>query len=222
MATFDLDLRFRQGHFDLEISVHASAKALALYGPSGSGKTTTLELLAGIRTPAEGRVAIDGHTYFESSAGRNVPVRSRQIGYVPQDVLLFPHMDVRGNVEYGWRGDRQRFDMLTELLELDTLMSRNVTSLSGGERQRVALARALNASPRLLLLDEPLAAVDLARRVRIMGALGRVRDELAVPIVYVAHAQEEVRALAEIAVVLDGGRLVASGPPSLVLPRATA
>ncbi len=217
MALFDLELRFEQGHFGLDMVLRTEAKVLALYGPSGSGKTTTLELIAGIRTLAHGRVTIDGRIYVDSAIGRCVPVRLREIGYVPQDVLLFPHMDVQANVKYGWRGDAQRAAMLAELLDLSPLMTRDVRSLSGGERQRVALARALNASPRLLLLDEPLAAVDLVRRRRIVEALGRVRDELAIPIVYVAHAQEEIRALADVVVVLDSGRVVATGTPSEVL-----
>jgi molybdate transport system ATP-binding protein len=217
VALFELDIRLTQGHFHLELAVRVEARVLAFYGPSGSGKTTTLELLAGIRTGADGRVVIDGRTYFEGRSGLDVPARSRQVGYVPQDVLLFPHMDVRRNIEYGWRGDTGRAAVIAQLLELEPLMSRDVASLSGGERQRVALARALNASPRLLLLDEPLAAVDLARRERIVEALGHVRDDLSTPIVYVAHALEEIRALADVVVVLDGGRVVASGPPSRVL-----
>ncbi|MEQ1757744.1 MAG: ATP-binding cassette domain-containing protein [Vicinamibacterales bacterium] len=218
MALFDLEIDFTQGHFSLAVSVQTQARVLALYGPSGSGKTTTLELIAGIRTPARGRIVVDGQYYFDGNAAASMPVRERRIGYVPQDVLLFPHMDVRRNVEYGWRGDATRAAMLAGLLELEPLMARQVQSLSGGERQRVALARALNASPQLLLLDEPLAAVDLARRARIIEALTRVRDELAIPIVYVAHAKEEVRALADVTIVMDGGRVVAAGPSASVLP----
>jgi molybdate transport system ATP-binding protein len=215
VPVFDFALRFEQGRFLLDLSVRVDARVLALYGPSGSGKTTTLELLAGIRTPQRGHVTIDNRTYLEAS-GASVPVETRQIGYVPQDALLFPHMNVRRNIEYGRRDRSMPLDGLVGLLDLESLMGREVASLSGGERQRVALARALRASPRLLLLDEPLAAVDLPRRQRIIDMLLRVRDELAVPIVYVAHAQEEVRALADTVVVLDGGAVVTSGPPARV------
>lgn len=218
MAVFDLAMSLRQGRFTLQVEVRMDARVLALYGPSGSGKTTMLEVMAGLRTPDGGRVVVDGRCLFDSVRGINEPARSRAIGYVPQDVLLFPHMDVRRNVEYGWRGDVEVMARLVEWLELDGLLSRDVASLSGGERQRVALARALAASPRLLLLDEPLAAVDLARRRRIIDALWRVRDELSTPIVYVTHAQEEVRLLADVAAVLDSGRLVARGTPDEVLP----
>ena len=219
MAAFELDFVLRQGAFSVEIRAVAAARAIALFGPSGSGKTSVLEAVAGLRVPHAGRIAVDGRVLFDAQ-GTNVAVRDRRIGYVPQDVLLFPHLNVRGNVTYGRpRRGAVNLDELISLLELQDLMDRRVTSLSGGERQRVALARALHSGPDLLLLDEPLAAVDLARRTRIVDALLRVRDGLGVPLVYVTHLPEEAIAIADYAVVLNEGRVVAAGAPRDVLAR---
>ena len=148
-----------------------------------------------------------------------VPVRDRHVGYVPQDVLLFPHLDVKGNITYaGARGSHVDMPDLDHLLGLRALMDRKVSGLSGGERQRVALARALYSGPDVLLLDEPLAAVDLARRRMIVDALVAIRDDLQVPLVYVTHSPEEARAIADYAIVLDEGSVVAAGAPAAVLP----
>ncbi len=218
MATFDLVFTLRQGGFALEIANAISARALALFGPSGSGKTTIVEAMAGLRTPQRGRIAVNGRVLFDSDTHVNVSPRERRVGYVPQDVLLFPHMDVRANVLYGRRnGGAVPLPRLADLLELEPLMARDVASLSGGERQRAAIARALLSGPDVLLLDEPLAAVDVPRRQRITAALLRIRDELNVPIVYVTHTIDEAIAVAEHAIVLDAGRVVASGPAADVL-----
>src|SRR5581483_8675245 len=183
-------------------------------GPSGSGKTSALEAIAGLRTPRRGRIAVNGHLLFDSANHVDVPVRQRRMGYVPQDILLFPHLTVGENVTYGRReGNRPALPVLIELLELSRLMERRVASLSGGERQRVAMARALYSGPDVLLLDEPLAAVDLPRRRRIVDALLGIRDELSVPLIYVTHLPEEALSVADWAVLIDNGRLVASGPP---------
>jgi molybdate transport system ATP-binding protein len=211
MAVFELHFKLRQGGFVVEIDEESDARALALFGPSGSGKTTVVESIAGLRTPAEGTIAVAGHLLFSRSAHVDVPARERRVGYVPQDVLLFPHMNVRANVLYGAARGRGDLSALSELLELGDLLDRRVTSLSGGERQRVALARALMSSPDVLLLDEPMAAVDLPRRRRILDALLRIRDELKVPLVYVAHSPEEVTRIADRVLVMDNGRVVAAG-----------
>ena len=214
MARFELAFALEQGTFRLRLDVAVEARAIALIGPSGSGKTSVLEAVAGLRTPVRGRIAVGGHTLFDAAAHANVPARARCIGYVPQDILLFPHMTVRQNVQYGTHRNGATEDAtIGELLELGALMDRRVASLSGGERQRVALARALHSGPDVLLLDEPLAAVDLARRRRIVDALLRIRDELGVPLPYVTHSPEEAVAIADYAVALDEGRVVASGPP---------
>lgn len=213
----EIDIRLTQGRFTLNVQLDVEARVVALYGPSGSGKTTTLEVLAGLRTPDAGRVVLGGEVLFDRAQRIDRRPRERRVGYVPQDVLLFPHMDVRRNIEYGRGAGPDRLPTLDPMLDLGSLLDRDVSSLSGGERQRVALARALNASPRALLLDEPLAAVDLQRRRRIVEALSRVRDELDLPILYVAHATDEVRALADLVVLLDDGRVVGQGTPDAVL-----
>jgi molybdate transport system ATP-binding protein len=214
MAAFDLDFSVHQGEFTLTLTVKVDARALALFGPSGSGKTSALEAIAGLRTPRHGRIAVNGHVLFDGDRHLNVPVRQRRIGYVPQDILLFPHLNVHANVTYGRRaGNRPDLAVLVDLLELAPLMDRRVGSLSGGERQRVAMARALYSGPDVLLLDEPLAAVDLPRRRRIVDALIGIRDELSVPLIYVTHLPEEALAVAEWAVLIDGGRVAGSGPP---------
>jgi len=216
-----IELRFQltQGSFSVSIDVDIRARSVALFGPSGSGKTTILEVIAGLRTPRQGRVAVCGRVLCDTDARANVPVRDRHVGYVPQDVLLFPHLDVRQNVTYA-RSRHRHVDVpdLDQLLGLTPLMDREVAGLSGGERQRVALARALYSGPDVLLLDEPLAAVDLARRRLIVDTLVMIRDDLQVPLVYVTHSPDEARAIADYAIVLDSGAVVAAGPPHEVLP----
>ncbi|MGH9346883.1 MAG: ATP-binding cassette domain-containing protein [Vicinamibacterales bacterium] len=220
MAVFELDFSLAQGTFSVEIAERSDARALALFGPSGSGKTTIAEAIAGLRTPGAGTIAIAGRVLFSRAHRVNVPARERRVGYVPQDVLLFPHLNVRRNVLYGAARGHADLDRVVDLLELGDLMGRRVTSLSGGERQRVALARALVSGPDVLLLDEPMAAVDLPRRRRILEALVRVRNELRVPLVYVAHSPEEVSRIADRVLVLADGRIAAAGEPSVVLADA--
>ena len=218
MQRFDCEFTLQQGSFALEFTLHAEARAVALFGPSGSGKTSALEVLAGLRTAGRGRAAIAGRVLFDHEQQMHVPARHRRVGYVPQDVLLFPHLDVRANFEYGRRPNATLDTAaLAGLLDIESLLTRRVGSLSGGERQRVAIARALHSSPDVLLLDEPLAAVDLPRRERILGSLLRIRDELHVPLVYVTHSPEEAKKIAEWVVVLDGGRVVAEGTPGDLL-----
>ncbi len=218
MARFELAFSLTQGRFSLDIDVSVACRALALVGPSGSGKTSVLEVLAGLRTPDAGHVILDGERLFDSVQGITVPVRDRRFGVVPQDVLLFPHLGVRANVTFG-RPDAPPGDVarVARLMDIEPLLDRSVVGLSGGEQQRVALARALLATPRLLLLDEPLASVDLARRRRILDALVEVRDNAAVPLVYVTHTVDEARALADHVLVIDQGRVVAEGNPANLL-----
>lgn len=203
-----LDFQLRQGSFTLEIHERIEARVTALFGPSGSGKTTILDAIAGLRTPAEGAIALGAREVFSSTRRINLPPHRRHVGYVTQDVALFPHLNVRHNVLYG-RRDGQRLDLahVAGMLEVTTLLDRRIQQLSGGERQRVALARALMSAPDVLLLDEPLAAVDVERRRRILPYLERVRDELGVPIVYVTHDPDEVRRIADRVIVLEDGRV---------------
>ena len=204
-----LDFRLWQGSFTLDISVRLDRPVTALFGPSGAGKTTVLDAIAGLRTPASGSITINNRVLFDSAAGVNVATHRRHVGYVAQDVALFPHMSVRRNVLYGRReGQKLLLPAVARMLEIEGLLDRRVPQLSGGERQRVALARALMSAPELLLLDEPLAAVDIERRRRILPYLERVRDELRVPIVYVTHDRSEASQLADEVIVLREGRLV--------------
>jgi molybdate transport system ATP-binding protein len=212
-----LDFTLIQGAFTVEIHERLDHRVIALFGPSGAGKTTVLDAVAGLRRPASGSISIGGRVLFSTLAGVDLPPHDRHVGYVTQEVALFPHMIVRRNVLYGRRrGQKLSLDAVARMLEIESLLDRGVSQLSGGERQRVALARALMSAPELLLLDEPLAAVDLELRRRILPYLERVRDELQVPIVYVTHDREEVQRLADHVVVLHQGRTVGSGPPGCV------
>ena len=218
-ASVVIDVRLRAGSFTLDLHETIGARTVALFGPSGSGKTTTLDTVAGLRRPDAGAIRIGRRTLFDSSRGVDVPAYDRRVGYVPQDLALFPHLDVRRNILYGARGRSagRGHTPVLEILEIDTLLSRPVDGLSGGERQRVALARALMTDPDLLLLDEPLAALDLGLRDRILPYLERLRDEIGTPMVYVSHAADEVRRVADWVIVLDDGRAVRSGTPADVL-----
>ena len=209
-----LEFTLRQGEFTLDVRETVNASIVALFGPSGAGKTTMLDAIAGLRTPASGEIVVAGRTLFSSTQRVDLPARQRGIGYVPQDVVLFPHMNVRRNIMYGAaRGSRVPVDRVLDILEIRTLLDREVGSLSGGERQRVALARALASSPDLLLLDEPLVAVDAALRGRILPYLTRVRDELAVPVVYVTHDAADVRRIAEWVLTIEAGAVSRRGSP---------
>jgi molybdate transport system ATP-binding protein len=208
-----LDVTLRQGAFTLDMHQRIDSRALALVGPSGAGKTTLLEAIAGLRTPDAGEIVIGNRVLFSSVTKIDVPPRLRRIGYVPQDALLFPHLNVRHNVLYGAGRDQPvPLERVLEVLEVSTLVDRRIHGLSGGERQRVALARALMAAPALLLLDEPLAALDDPLRWRIVPYLERIREELALPMIVASHDRDFVRAVADTVLQLAAGRVVAASP----------
>ena len=193
-----IDVHLPLAHFTLAVRCALEANVTALVGPSGSGKTSLIESIAGLRPRARGSVIIDAVDVME------LPPERRRIGYVPQDVALFPHLNVRKNLTFG---GSERFDDVVAILELAPLLHRAPASLSGGERQRVALGRALMTAPRLLLLDEPLAAIDQPLRERVLLFLRRVRD-LGVPMIYVTHQPAEAMALATWSVMLEQGKIV--------------
>lgn len=210
-----LDLRLRQGSFTLEVRARLEARITALFGPSGAGKTTVLDAIAGLRRPSEGSIVVGSRVLFDAARHIDLPAHRRHVGYVAQETALFPHMSVRKNVLYGRReGQRPELETVARMLEITPLLDRRVPDLSGGERQRVALARALMSAPELLLLDEPLGAVDAERRRRILPFLERVRDELTIPVLYVTHDPSEVRQVAEHVVFLRDGRVVDAGSPA--------
>ncbi len=212
------NVRLPLAHFELQVDVEVTQQVTALFGPSGAGKTTLLDVLAGLRRPASAHIEIEGRTLTDTAAGLHVPARDRHIGYVPQDGALFPHLSVRGNLHYGRRRDPEgrhtlSVEQVLGVLDLAPLLERGIGALSGGEKQRVALARALLSSPRLLLLDEPLAALDDELKRRVLAYLRRVRDELRVPMLYVSHSTDEVLALCHEALILERGRIVTRGEP---------
>lgn len=213
-----VDVALRRGNFLLEARFTApQAGVVALFGRSGCGKTTLVNLISGLLRPDSGRIEIGGDVLLDSALGRHVAPERRQVGYVFQDARLFPHLSVAGNLDYGRRRARGRdraiaLDDVVELLALAPLLGRRPYTLSGGERQRVALGRALLAQPRLLLLDEPLASLDTARREEVLPYLEALRTRLALPMIYVSHAFDEVLRLATHLVVMDSGRVVAQGP----------
>lgn len=227
MSGLQLALRLeRPGGFALQVDVDLPSRGItALYGPSGSGKTTVLRCVAGLERASQGRVALDGQVWNDSTRRLHLPTWQRPLGYVFQEASLFDHLTVAGNLAYGQRRSGAAgvggltLEGCVDLLGIGHLLARRPARLSGGERQRVAIARALATNPRLLLLDEPLSAIDAARKQEILPWLERLRDELRIPMLYVTHSAEELARLATTVVVLDAGRVAAHGPLSQMLAR---
>ena len=217
--------RFAEGGFALDVAFEAPATGVtALFGPSGCGKSTILSAVAGLMRPQAGRIRRAGEALFDAAAGVFVPPERRRCGVVFQDARLFPHLSVGANLRYGLSrapagAAGPDFDEVVALLGLEALLGRRPGRLSGGERQRVALGRALLARPLLLLMDEPLAALDLARKTEVLPFLARLRARAGVPILYVTHALDEVDALADTLVLLEAGRVVAAGPVEALAAR---
>ncbi|RJE81100.1 molybdenum ABC transporter ATP-binding protein [Paracoccus sp. JM45] len=211
-------LRHSFRNFELDVEFQASQGITALFGRSGSGKTSVINAVAGLLRPDHGRIILEGHDLMDSAKGMWLPPHKRGIGYVFQDSRLFPHLSVRQNLLYGrWfarRTDNIRFDHVVDLLGISPLLDRRPGALSGGEKQRVAIGRALLARPRLLLMDEPLAALDAQRKSEILPYLERLRDDTQIPILYVSHAMSEVARLASTLVIVQSGKVSRAGPLS--------
>jgi molybdate transport system ATP-binding protein len=220
----EIDVRHRLGAFTLDARFTSEGRVTALFGPSGAGKTSLVNCLAGLIRPERGRIVVDGQVLFDDHAGVCLPPHRRRIGYVFQEGRLFPHLTVRQNLLYGrWftpAGERRAsVESIVDLLGLRALLDRRPAGLSGGEKQRVALGRALLTDPRLLLMDEPLASLDAARKEEILPYIERLRDETRVPMVYVSHSVPEVTRLASTLVVLSEGRVEAAGQVGAVMSR---
>jgi molybdate transport system ATP-binding protein len=211
-----VDVAKQLGEFSLQIAFESTSRITGFYGPSGSGKSSLVNIIAGLSEPDRGRIVVEGEVLDDTAEHVHVAPHKRRIGYVFQDARLFPHLSVAQNLDYGRRmnglpRDGAHPERIVNMLDIGHLLTRRPAQLSGGERQRVALGRALLLKPRLLLLDEPLGALDLDRREEILPYLERLRDEENVPMVYVSHDPDEIRRLAGQVVMLKGGRVAAFG-----------
>ncbi len=214
------DVRLTLGGFQLEVKSENLGEGITgIFGPSGSGKTTLLEIIAGIRRPHSGFIEMNGSVLSNTKDRIHVPIEHRAIGYVPQDLALFPHLSVQQNLLFGVHGRRspQGFQHMTKLLDIDSLLPRRIANLSGGEKQRVAFARALLASPRLLMLDEPLASLDQPLKNRITEYLLHIAQELKTPMIYVSHERTEIAQLCSDVLIIENGCIVKRGAPSEIL-----
>jgi len=217
-------LQFRQGSFLLDVDVETSGQVIGIFGRSGAGKTTLLEIIAGLRKPSSGFVSFDDRVLTDIANGIFLAPEQRRVGYVPQDLALFPHLSVRGNLAYGKcsvpSSPELKLDQVAAVLEIEPLLDRAIAKLSGGQRQRVAFARALLASPLVLLLDEPLASLDPELKEAIIPYLQRIRDEFRIPMLYVSHAPDEVAALCDRVIVLREGKCTRVCPPAEIFEAA--
>jgi len=219
MLTVEVEKKL--GEFAVHASFASESGATVLFGPSGAGKTSIINMIAGLLAPDRGRIVLEGEVLFDDAARIDLAVWRRRIGYVFQEGRLFPHLSIKHNLDYGrWMGghpaDPAAFAHAVELLDIGHLLDRRPGKLSGGERQRVAVGRALLMRPRLLLLDEPLASLDSARKADILPYLERLRDEARVPMIYVSHDAAEVTRIATRVVRIEGGRVSATGGAELL------
>ncbi len=219
-----MEARFRIAYpdFTLDVDLPLPERGItALFGPSGSGKTTILRCMAGLERSRDGFLSVAGEAWQDEQRGIFLPPHKRPLGLVFQEASLFPHLTVRGNLQYGMKraGNTEGFESMLDLLDLRALLDRAPNNLSGGERQRVAIARALLTRPRLLLMDEPLAALDMKRKQEILPYLERLHDELSIPVIYVSHSLDEVARLADHLALIENGRVTATGPLADILVR---
>ncbi len=218
----ELSVTRRQGAMTLDMAFSAGAGVTALFGPSGAGKTSIISMVAGLSRPDSGHISVDGRVLFDSAKGVNLPPEKRRLGVIFQEGRLFPHLTVRQNLLYGRRAapPAERYmdlDQVVGLLGIETLLDRRPARLSGGEKQRVAIGRALLANPRILLMDEPLAALDAARKDEVLPFLAKLTESIAIPTLYVSHAMDEVLRLADTLVLIEAGKVAAAGPLEALL-----
>ena len=216
------NVRLRLGDFSLQIDATFERSMTGIFGPSGAGKTSLLDLIAGLRRPSVGKIELAETVLFDRNAAVHLPPRHRRIGYVPQDLALFPHLSVQANLFYGQRQpqpEKEAFSLehVAAVMEIAALLGRDVTTLSGGEQQRVAFARAILSAPRLLLLDEPMSSLDSRLKARLLPFLHRIREEFKIPLIYVTHDASELRALCDEVILFEGGRIAGRGSPDTVL-----
>lgn len=221
------NLHLHQGTFDLEIDLEIDGQVVGIFGGSGAGKTSLLEVVAGLRKPASAFIAIDDLVLIDSGKHLFRAPEERGVGYVPQDLALFPHLSARKNLLYGCkRGGNPmpgiNLPHVASVLEIESLLDRSISALSGGQKQRVAFARAILASPRLLLMDEPLASLDEDLKWKIIPYLKRIRDEFKIPMLYVSHSPGEVIELCDQVIVLRAGRCLRTSPPDEIFEPATS
>lgn len=219
----DIRLQGAAGELPIDATFQSSEGVTALFGQSGAGKTTITKMIAGLIRPKSGRIVINGETLYDSEGTIDVAVRDRRIGHVFQEARLFPHLTVGSNLTFarfaGRKVNRTQLEEVVALLGIDTLLQRRPGTLSGGERQRVAIGRALLSSPRALIMDEPLASLDQARKAEILPYLDRLCHEARIPVIYVSHALDEVARLADTLVIISKGRTVACGPIAEIMTR---
>lgn len=211
--------------FTLEVDAIFDRPIVGIFGPSGAGKTSLLDLIVGLRRPTSGTVELDDTVLSDVGASLHLPPRVRRIGYVPQDLALFPHLSVHANLVYGYQvpiSENELFTLehVSEVMEITPFFGRNVTTLSGGEQQRVAFARAILSVPRLLLLDEPMSSLDSRLKRRLIPFLHRIRDEFRIPLIYVTHDAGELSSLCDEIILLEKGQVMDRGSPSEVLPES--
>jgi molybdate transport system ATP-binding protein len=219
-------LQLRQGTFLLEVNLEVSGQVIGIFGSSGAGKTSLLEIVAGLRKPASGFIAVDDLVLMHRAVQIFLAPEQRGVGYVPQDLALFPHLSVRKNLAYGHKpaalSSGINMAHVAEVLEIEGLLDRSISALSGGQKQRVAFARALLASPRLLLMDEPLASLDQELKWKIIPYLKRIRDEFKIPMLYVSHSADEVIELCDQVIVMRDGKCLRTSPAAEIFEATTS